>query len=154
TDKNTPQYLVTTNSGQVVGALTAPFDVDLKSDFEIWTAELQQIVQDEHGYLIAGGKFQSGHFNDSDLLTLSPSAAFLQSLFNNPPAALDSRDDFQRWSVYGYYNREVVHNLWLTAGFSYEAMTFPSNFREPPIFSGTTTREQANPKGALIWSPI
>ena len=153
-DKNTSQLILTTNGSGVTAASSAPFDVQQMTRFQIWTVELNQIVQGEHGRLIAGGKFQSGDFHTMDQLTLSPSVAGLQSFFNNPPAAADTRDRFQRISAYAYLTGEIVRDLSLTAGISYERMTFPTDFRSPPEFPGTTTHDQVNPKAALVWSPL
>jgi len=122
--------------------------------FEIWTLELNQIAQGERQYLVAGGKIQSGEFHTRDEVLLSSSATNLQQIFNNPPAAGDTRDHFERLSAYGYYTRELFANFSLTAGLSYERMIFPTDFRSPPQTAGTTTRGQLNPKAALVWSPV
>jgi hypothetical protein len=44
-----------------------------------------------------------------------------------------------------------LDRVWLTGGFAYEDMTFPSNFRHPPISPGEDHRSQLGPKAALVW---
>ena len=153
-DANTSQLILTTNNSKVVAANSAPFDVKQMTRFEIWSVELNQIVQDEHQHLVAGGRFQTGEFHTVDQLTLSSNASNLQPFFRNPPAASDTRNAFERYSAYAYYTREVFPNFLLTAGAAYDWIMFPTDFRSPPAFGGTTTREQFSPKAALVWTPI
>jgi tetratricopeptide (TPR) repeat protein len=153
-DANTSQLILTTNNSKVVAANSAPFDVKQMTRFEIWTVELNQIVQDEHQHLIAGGRFQTGEFHTLDQLTLSSNVSYLQPFFNNPPAASDTRNAFERYSAYAYYTRELFPNFLLTGGAAYDWIMFPTDFRSPPAFAGTTSREQFSPKAALVWTPI
>jgi hypothetical protein len=153
-DVNTSQLILTTNNTGVTAANSLPFDVQQVTRFEIWTLELNQIAQGEKQHLVAGGKIQSGNFHTTDQLTLSSSAAVFQPFFNNPPAAVNTRDQFEHYSAYGYYTRELFADFLLTGGLAYDRMTFPSNFRSPPTSGGTTTREQISPKAALVWTPV
>jgi len=153
-DRNTSQLILTTNGSGVTATANAPFDVNQMTRFEIWTVELNQIIQGDHSRLVAGAKFQTGDFDTTDQLTLSASAANLQPFFNNPPAAADTHDGFQRISAYAYFTQELIKDLSLTAGMSYERMTYPTDFRSPPVYGGTTTRDEFNPKAALVWSPL
>jgi cytochrome c-type biogenesis protein CcmH/NrfG len=153
-DKNTSQLILTTNSSGVSSASSLPFDINQMTRFEVWTVELNQIFQDDHQRLIAGGKFQSGDFHTVDEVLLSAGSTGFQSFFNNPPAALNVHDRFDRYAAYAYYTRELFPNFSLTAGLSYERMTYPENFRSPPAAEGSTTRQQFNPKAALVWTPF
>jgi len=133
-----------------------PFDRSkLKSNFEMYGTEVNQIFQSEKQIFLAGGRFQTGDFDVKDnietpLLNGLPDP-FLSSLFTNPPAHID--EDFERYSVYGYYTLKPVPELLLTAGISYDHLEFPDNFRFPPINGGSTTRNLLAPKGAVVWSP-
>src|SRR5260221_11233132 len=117
--------------------------------FEIMTLELNQIVQDDRQRLIAGGRFQAGDFHTTDQVTLSDGVPNFY-----PTAAGDSRDTFRRFSAYSYYTRELFTDFSLTAGLAYDRITYPTDFRSPPTFSGTQTRDQFSPKAALVWNPI
>jgi hypothetical protein len=153
-DNNVSLNTAVTNNGAVVGGANLPFDVSTMTRFEVWTLELNQIVQDDHQRLIAGGKFQSGDFHTIDTLNFPSNFGSLSNLFSSPPATSDTHNDFQRFSAYAYYTRELLPDLSLTAGLSFEHMTYPTDFRIPPTFGGTTTREQLNPKGAVVWTPL
>ena len=148
-NNNSPLFALQTNGTQIAQSGKVPFNIQQQTRFEVLTLELNQIVQNEHGHLVAGGKIQSGNFRTSDQLV----PLQLQAYFVPPDPAPESSDPFQRYSAYSYYTRELFPDLSITAGLSYEWMRFPSNFRNPPVDSGTTGRGQFNPKAALVWSP-
>ncbi len=155
-DRQTLQRIFTrdSTSNDVTGSDVAPFDVRYRSEFEIYTIELNQIVQTERHGLVLGSRFQSGTFQTRDTLTLSPGARFLDPFFNSPPTQGRTRDEFERISGYGYYTLKVLEGLFATVGVAYARITFPENYRSVPISSGTTTRDQVSPKAALVWNPI
>lgn len=155
-DTDVERLILTTNaSGNVVYADKLPFDVASENEFEIYTGELNQIIQGPRYNLVCGGRFQGGTFNATDQLTLSSSVTTnLLPFFNHPPAAADIQSDFQRLSGYGYLTYELVSDLWLTAGLSYDWITFPENYRQPPVSAGESTQDRLNPKAALVWSPL
>jgi outer membrane receptor protein involved in Fe transport len=55
---------------------------------------------------------------------------------------------------YGYLTVEPLEKLWLTGGLAYDDITFPRNFRQPPISSGEDHRSQLGPKAAVVWNPL
>jgi Tfp pilus assembly protein PilF len=66
-DVQAPQLaLVEISNGSLADVTTEPFDVELKDRFDIYTAELSQIVQKDKYTLIAGGRWQGGEFKYSD----------------------------------------------------------------------------------------
>jgi outer membrane receptor protein involved in Fe transport len=132
-------------------ALGQLFNVDYQSEFEIYTAELNQILQFERQLFVLGGRYQNGTFETEDVVTLYDPA--YGPFFNNPPAQDNVSADFERISAYGYYTWEVIRNLHLTGGFAYDRITYPTNHRFPPVSAGSTTEDQLSPKAALVWSP-
>jgi hypothetical protein len=148
---NSPLLALQTNNAQIVQSGPLPFDIRQITHFEVLTLELNQIVQDDHQHLIAGGKIQSGSVQTVDELV--PPLEF-SNLFTAPVVIANTSDRFLRYSAYAYYTRELFPDFSLTAGVSYERMTFPTDFRNPPVFDGDTSRGQLNPKAALVWSPI
>ena len=62
-------------SGDVLGVTGAPFDFETRRQFEIYTAELQHILQTDQNLLIAGGRMQSGEF-ETDTRHLRRAAEF------------------------------------------------------------------------------
>jgi outer membrane receptor protein involved in Fe transport/Tfp pilus assembly protein PilF len=142
-------------NNNVVAASTLPFDVSYRSKFQIYTSELNQIFQFEHHVFILGGRYQQGTVTTTDNLGLGAAVApGLIPFFNNPPAAGDFEDRFERISGYGYYTWEPWENLQLTGGVAYDRLTVPVDSRNPPVAGNSTTRDQLSPKAALVWSPL
>jgi hypothetical protein len=151
-DRNVLLPAFTTNAtGRVVSEANQPFNAKYRNQIEIFTGELNQIFQTERFNVIVGGRFQTGNIETKDLLSLPPSQSPFTPYFPKPPAADSTSDDFERYSAYGYYTLRVVENLYATVGMSYDQITFPQNFRSPPIRSGTEERDRFNPKAALVW---
>jgi cytochrome c-type biogenesis protein CcmH/NrfG len=154
-DKAAPLFSVEYASAQVgaqaVEADTAySFDVNYHNNFDIYSAELNQICEWNRVTLSAGARYQTGTFQTQDLLS-NPSTPFL---FNTPPAVNSTDENFERITGYGYLTVEPLERLWLTGGFAYDQVSFPDNFRSIPISSGEAERSQLGPKAALVWSPI
>ena len=141
--------LVEDGSGAVVGTDNQPFDFHVNDKLEVFTAELQQIVQKDKFTLIAGVRWQGGNFKYSDSLTNPPLPAFLL-----PDASGNFSEPFQRIGGYGYLTIEPIEKLWLTGGAAYDTMEYPANFRSLPQSSGTDERHLLQPKAAVVWSPI
>jgi Tfp pilus assembly protein PilF len=148
-DVQAPQLaLVEISNGSLADATTEPFDVELKDRFDIYTAELSQIVQKDKYTLIAGGRWQGGEFKYSDFLTNAP----IPVLF--PPVGESFSEPFQRLDGYSYLTVEPIEKLSLTGGLAYDEMEYPSNFRNLPQSAGKTWRGQLDPKAAFVWSPL
>jgi tetratricopeptide (TPR) repeat protein len=128
-----------------------PLDVKLSSEVEIYTAELQQILQADRVTLIGGVHWQGGAF-DSRYSMGNPGGPNALSFPSNAITGVFS-EDFNRLKGYGYLMVEPLDRLWFTAGFSYDQLTMPDNFRHPPLSSGTDGREVLGPKAAMAWNP-
>jgi len=148
-DKAAPQLVLDEfPDGTVYGASSEPYDVNYHNQFEIYSAELNQICEWDRVTLSAGARYQSGSFQTEDQLGNTP----LPILFT--PTANSVSEDFERIAGYGYLTVEPLKRLWLTGGFAYDRVTFPDNYRQPPVSSGQDERSQPGPKAALVWSPI
>lgn len=123
----------------------------LKSTFEMYGTELNQIFQSEKQILLVGGRFQSGQFDTRDNLQTPLADPLVAALFTNPP--LHVVEDFGRYSAYGYYTWKPLPEFLLTAGVSYDHLEYPDNFRFVPIGPGSMHRNLLAPKGAVVWSP-
>jgi Flp pilus assembly protein TadD len=123
----------------------------LKSSFEMYGTELNQIFQSEKQILLVGGRFQSGQSDTRDNIQTPLADPIVAALFTNPPTHLV--EDFERYTAYGYYTLKPIPELLLTVGLSYDHLQYPDNLRFPPITPGTTTRNLLAPKGAVVWSP-
>jgi Tfp pilus assembly protein PilF len=123
---------------------------EYQSELQLATAELQQIWQTSRQTLVLGGRVQTGgvgveaHERQARILG-GPSVPF-QS---------DQSSDlsFQRVSVYGYEQWQVLPSLQLVAGLSYDRMTAPVNFRQAPIAVGGDSMDQVSPKLGFVWTP-
>jgi Flp pilus assembly protein TadD len=146
-----PILIPSTNAQQT--ALFQIFNIQNRSEFEIYTAEINQIFQLDRHLVVLGARYQDGTFHTRDQVTLV-NTNFLAPFFNDPPAAGDIKSPFERISAYGYYTLEVIPNLHLTGGLTYDQVLFPTNFRQPPISEGSTRTDQLSPKAALVWSPL
>ena len=129
-----------------------PMNVNYNENFEIYSAELNQIFQWERVTLLAGGRYQSGTFQTSNQMS-NPTGTpiFLLPKF---PLTAETSSLFQRETAYSYLTLEPVENLWLTGGAAADHETFPNDFRQPPISAGEATRSQVGPKAGLVWSPL
>jgi hypothetical protein len=73
--------------------------------------------------------------------------------FQQPAAAARLDEDFARGSAYVYQTWKIPPGLRLTGGWTYEHLTYPGNFRAPPLTAGQESRERFNPKASLVWEP-
>lgn len=137
-------------NGTVYQTDQQPFDVNLSSKLEIYTAEVNQIVQKEKFTAVFGGLWQDGKFDSSQQLTNTSLPPFLMP---SPATAGSYSDSFHRLEGYGYLTLEPIERVWLTGGITYNDLEMPMNFRAPPIGGGTTSRQLWGPKAALIWNP-
>jgi tetratricopeptide (TPR) repeat protein len=156
-DSLTPELIFTTNQLRSVQTVNSfPFDVTHRSQFEGYTAELNQIFKTDHQTLILGGRIQGGTFDTRSELVVPPLMNFLPftNFFFSPAASNSVSDSFYRTSGYGYYSVQPQKSLFLTAGVSYDHVEYPAaNFRDPPVSSGETSKDSFGPKAGLVYSP-
>src|SRR6185503_7642608 len=70
-----------------------------------------------------------------------------------PDAQQDFRQNFWRWTIYGYQMWRPIEPLQIIGGISYDMMAFPENFRDAPLSSETEHVDRVSPKAGLIWAP-
>jgi Tfp pilus assembly protein PilF len=140
-----------TTTGQVTASPSEPFDVQYHNQIEIYTGEINQLFQWNRLALSVGGRYQSGNFDAQS--QMSHASNGLSMLFNSTPTNSSTADGFERYTAYSYLTFEPVDRLWLSGGLVYDEMSYPSNFRNPPLFSGENRRSQLGPKAAIVWNP-
>jgi tetratricopeptide (TPR) repeat protein len=138
-------------TGQVSPAFST-FDVDYRSRFNAWSAELQQIVQRSAHTVIAGARYQIGEADNESVLDRDPFA--FPPVFENPAAAQEFKTDLERGSAYAYYHLRVIEPLLLIGGIAYDHLRYPENANLPPLQGDETTRDQVSPKAGLVWTPL
>jgi hypothetical protein len=82
--------------GDIVRLLDRSFDLDYESDFEIYTAELQQIFTLGTNSLVLGGRYQNGEFDTRVRLTNYENGRRPSELefFQDPPRGSECRRGF------------------------------------------------------------
>jgi Tfp pilus assembly protein PilF len=126
-----------------------PFDINYHNTLEVYTAEFNQIAQWNRVTVSLGARYQTGTFTADTIMTNH--APFL---FANPYDSTNISANFERITGYGYLTVEPIERVWLTGGFSYDDMTYPLNFRYPPVSPGETHRSLFGPKAAAVWQPV
>jgi hypothetical protein len=150
-DTNVNQRLAIVNpAGMFDPTSVVPFDLNYHSQFETYTAELNQIFQRERHTDILGARFQDGVFKAQATLDNPPPPYSTNGFFTLPEdSATDA--EFRRLSFYAYHHWELVDGLMLIGGVAYDVLDYPSNFRRPSLESDESHTEQWSPKAALIW---
>jgi tetratricopeptide (TPR) repeat protein len=164
TDTNQALWLLgkNGNTGQIYAAPPGTLPtaaLDYSSTLVFYTVEAQQIWQHDQHTVIVGGRFQTGTFDtQSDLGTNTPthlaSGSNVSALtFSGPPVQQSVKPDFEKWSLYGYYNWRIFQPLLLSAGVSYDNLNFPLNYSAPPVSSGNDSIDQVSPKAGFTYTP-
>lgn len=124
---------------------------DYETEFEAYTAELQQIWQRGAHTVVAGGRYQAG-WSDThvDLGTLSAGTLTNRADFTNQ----NVKTYFERASAYGYHQWQVWKPVQLTAGVAYDRLHYPRNNDTAPISDAEDTTERLSPKGGIIITPL
>lgn len=138
-------------SGDVLGVTSTPFDFYTRRSFEIYSAEIQHVLQTERNLFLAGARFQHGEFETVTRLSVHR-PAFVGG-FATPAAEQDYSADFQRLGLYAYDYWQATSHLTLIGGLSWDRMEHPENFRNPPINDRQETAERLSAKLGFTYTP-
>lgn len=144
-------------SGTLVGFYPLIYDQDYRNELDMYTTELQQILQRGDHTFVAGGRFQAGEFHTrNEQGTDSPGRYYDGTNFTDIPFAIDQRitSNFDRESVYLYDQWQFWPSLLLVGGVSYDRVHYPANNRYAPIADGSETRDELSPKVGVIFTPF
>jgi outer membrane receptor protein involved in Fe transport len=64
-----------------------------------------------------------------------------------------TRANFNRFVAYEYHHWKMTDDLLWIGGLTFDDITYPANFRRPPLSSNEASRRRWSPKMALIWTP-
>jgi Flp pilus assembly protein TadD len=147
-DPASPQLMAVTAPAGAFDPFTANFDLSYRSSFEVWSGEVQHILQRERHTDIFGARFQRGEFNASSRQdNVSGIPAFGGTFLTQ------GNGDMERMTLYAYHNWEISDDLLLTCGVAHDRLTWPENFRRSPLASGEAGKHRWLPKVALIYNP-
>ncbi|MCI0746868.1 MAG: FecR domain-containing protein, partial [Verrucomicrobia subdivision 3 bacterium] len=153
-DLAVPGMVLTRLGNDIVDASVAPlYDIDYRSEFETYTAELTQLFQAGHHTFVFGGRINSGRFTTRNVLTNLETYYPGASPYMYPTGE-DQETELWRGSAYAYDIWQVTPRLFLTAGVAYDRLDYPENFRNVPISTEQADEERVSPKGALHWTPV
>jgi tetratricopeptide (TPR) repeat protein len=131
--------------GEVIYVRSQPFAVDYNRQLDGYTAELQQIFQNEWQTLVAGGRYQIGWNTTSSQVYNS----------NNVPPTISIQNldtTLERYNVYAYETVKPWEPLLLTGGVAYDHLRYPENIDTSPMSATETETDQISPKAGFIWS--
>jgi len=129
-----------------------PFDINYHNELEIYTAEFNQILQWNRVTVTAGARYQTGTFNADTTFTNPP--GLVPVFFPDTSNHTNTSSNFERVTGYGYLTLEPLERVWLTGGVAYDELSYPDNFRYPPIAPGEQRRASFGPKAAAVWQPV
>ena len=112
------------------------FTLQQASDFTLYSAEVQQIWESAEHALILGGRYQRGSVDTHSTLTRLFGATEDQT----------ASPSLERLNGYGYYQWRPNAAFHLTAGLSYDEISFPRNVDLPPVLNSEERRSLLGPK--------
>jgi tetratricopeptide (TPR) repeat protein len=146
-------YLGTGNLYNLFGSplTNALFDFHTRRTFEIYTAELQHILQTERNTLLMGGRWQEGTIETDVLMNvIRPTIA---GGFATPAAVQHVESDYRRTGLYAYDYWKVLPGLTLIGGVAWDAINHPANFRNPPVSDLQRQEDEVSGKLGFTWEP-
>lgn len=146
-----PNLLFVTGGGGSPVAFPVTTDQTYRSQIEIYTAELQQILQSGEHTWVFGIRGQSGEFNAHNTFNGDVAVPGFISVPVDPVSEVGA--DFSRISAYLYDHWQVAPSLLLVAGLGYDRVRHPLNHRFAPLVAGEETIDQLSPKLGLVWTP-
>jgi len=140
-----PSVLFIQQSGAgIMGVDADPFfTLQQREVFTLYSAEAQQIWESPQHALILGGRFQRGRVDTTATLTRLFGASTAQS----------ASPYLERLNGYGYYQWRPIEEFSLTAGLSYDQLTYPQNVDLPPVRGGEDHRSLPGPKLGFMAQP-
>ncbi len=128
----------------IIGVQADPFfTLQQSEDYTLYSIEAQQIWESPQFALIAGARYQYGTVDTRSLLTYPVNVTTDQSVSPH----------LERFNGYGYYQWRPLTQLRLTAGLSYDDLTYPQNVDLPPMLPGEEHRSVLGPKAGFTAEP-
>ena len=142
-----------TGQGAIQSVTDAKLNLDYRSDFETYGAELQQIITLGPSVTVVGGRYQRGLFETQARLTDFYAPLPPEPEFDMPPADQHTSVDFERVNLYLYNTFRFTPWLSANLGATYDILDYPQNFRTPPINERQASLSRFSPKAGLTLQP-
>jgi len=126
-----------------IGVEEYPFTLSQGLDFTLYSAEVQQIWESPDHALIVGGRYQRGSVDTHSTLTAPFGATTAQNV----------SPYLERLNGYGYYLWRPDPGFSVTAGLSYDQLSYPQNVDLPPILGSEERRSLFGPKVGFTAQP-
>ncbi len=130
-----------------------PFAFLTRRQFDIYSAEIQHILQTERNTLLLGGRWQQGTIETDATLNMIRPNADNYGGFATPAADQHVESDYRRTGLYAYDYWKVLPNLTLIGGVAWDAIDHPDNFRNPPVNDVQRNDENLSGKFGFTYEP-
>jgi Flp pilus assembly protein TadD len=157
TNANAGALVTVFDGSDILGAVITQDSMKVRNSQTLYSAELQQIIEQPDHSTVFGGLYQHTDFTIRDFEQSFDVDIFTTPPYSFPPTIADMHvdTDFQRASVYGYHSWQILDPLLLVGGLSYDWMSLPQNLFSPPFANGKQeTKSQVSPKAGFIWTPV
>ena len=140
-----PTFLFLRQIGGATTSVETPplFSLNYERELTAYSAEIQHIWQAPRHSLVVGGRYQNASVEATNTLT-RPTGTIAT------PAVTA---DLWRLSAYGYYAWDLLDNLRISAGLTYDRLHFPENVDTAPVSSGERELDKVSPKFGIEWAP-
>ena len=136
--------------GPITAVAPLFYEQDYRSELELYSGDLQHILQQGEHTLVVGARYQKGEFDTEN----EESGG---RLYNGSgvsfPIEQHVQSDLERQTAYAYHHWQILPRVLLVGGVSYDRVTFPENHRYAPVIEDEETRDKLSPKAGFILTP-
>ena len=137
--------------GMPVALGRSMFDFYTLRQFELTTAELQQIWETKYNTALVGARWVQGDFMTDTLLNVVRPT--FDGGFTSPAVQQHSETTMDRMSVYAYDYFRPAKWITLIGGVSWDRLEYPDNFRNPPVNDRERKTERTSHKAGFTVTP-
>ncbi|MBI3869663.1 MAG: TonB-dependent receptor [Verrucomicrobia bacterium] len=142
------------NAGGLPLAIPTVVDAAYRSRLEIYTAEIQHILERDAHTWVAGLRAQTGQINArNEFVSPAVLSTFPIPLTPGPSTVTEVGGDFSRFGGYLYDHWRMGRSFTLIAGLGYDHLRYPLNYRLAPLQAGEQNRDMLAPKLGFVWNP-
>ena len=142
------------DAGGLPVAIPTLVDAAYRSRIEIYTAEIQHILERDAHTWVAGIRAQSGQINArNEFVSPVILSTFPIPLTPDPSTVTEVGADFSRFGGYVYDHWRMGSSFTLIGGLGYDHLRYPLNYRLAPLQGGEWNRDLLAPKLGFVWNP-